>query len=281
METDYEVLLRQNEYETNEKVSRAARIVLYFEFLIAVLCWLKIFDLQISIVNGTIAATVIPLLLPTVLIDILHLDKAWVKYLLIGSVAAVTGIYYIFLTFQVLLLFILPTIIAALYLEKRVLYFCYGVTVFMILFSHFITCFFLLQPWIEPFTGVKTIMLYGALPRVLEYLCIAVIVNILVSHCRRYIDSFSSFREERKENHVPYPTEEAGILQAMTEREREVCRLLSYGYTNAQIAKQLYLSSGTVKNYVSAIYEKTGIKDRTALALKFSRYFKEYDSGHM
>ncbi|SHO54084.1 LuxR C-terminal-related transcriptional regulator [Anaerocolumna xylanovorans] len=281
METDYEVLLRQNEYETNEKVSRAARIVLYFEFLVAILCWLKIFDLQTSIVNGTIAATVIPLLLPTVMIDILHIDEAWVKYLLIGSVTAVTGIYYIFLTFQVLLLFILPTIIAALYLEKKILYFCYGSTVLTILLSHFVTGFYLLQPWIEPFKGVKVIMLYGAFPRVLEYLCIAVIINILVSHCRKYISSFSSFQEEKKENTIPQPAEDTGILHTMTEREREVCRLISYGCTNAQIAKQLYLSVGTVKNYVSVIYEKTGIKDRTALALKLNRYFNENDPGHM
>lgn len=331
MKSDYEVLIRQNEYETNEKVSRAARIILYFELVIAMLCWLKIFDISESIVIGAIAATLVPLLLPVLMVEVLHIEKAWVKYILIASLAAVTGIYYIFLTFQVVLLFILPTIVAALYLEKNVLYFCYGSTAAAILLSHLITGFWLMQPLIEPFTGLKAIMLYGALPRLMEYFCCAVIIQILVSHCKKYIGNiYPSSREakaelpqavkgntvdidlpemkteeeirleavitaETKQNESvkeravqPFKAElnkkgeaEESSLQSMTDREIEICRLLALGYTNAHIAKQLFLSGGTVKNYVSAIYEKTGIKDRTALALMLNRYFNKYDSGHI
>ncbi|BCJ97438.1 response regulator transcription factor [Anaerocolumna chitinilytica] len=330
MKSDYEVLIRQNEYETNEKVSRAARIILYFELVIAMLCWLKIFDISESIVIGAIAATLVPLLLPVLMVEVLHIEKAWVKYILIASLAAVTGIYYIFLTFQVVLLFILPTIVAALYLEKNVLYFCYGSTVAAILLSHLITGFWLMQPLIEPFTGLKAIMLYGALPRLMEYFCCAVIIQILVSHCRKYIGNIypssgeakadlpqavkgntadinlpemkteegvkleAIITAETKKNEregrtaLPFKAElnkreeaEESSLQSMTDREIEICRLLALGYTNAHIAKQLFLSGGTVKNYVSAIYEKTGIKDRTALALMLNRYFNKYDSGHI
>lgn len=51
----------------------------------------------------------------------------------------------------------------------------------------------------------------------------------------------------------------------MTEREKEICTLLAKGLTNRQIAEQLYISEGTVKNYISSIYEKTGIHDRAKL----------------
>lgn len=57
------------------------------------------------------------------------------------------------------------------------------------------------------------------------------------------------------------------FLQDMTERELEICRLLAEGCTNADIASQLYLTEGTVKNYVSKIYDKTDIRDRAALAV--------------
>lgn len=53
----------------------------------------------------------------------------------------------------------------------------------------------------------------------------------------------------------------------MTTREQEICILLSEGLTNKEIAKRLYISEGTVKNYVSAIYAKTGIHDRAKLAV--------------
>lgn len=51
----------------------------------------------------------------------------------------------------------------------------------------------------------------------------------------------------------------------MTEREKEICTLLAEGLTNRQIAEKLYISEGTVKNYISSIYDKTGIHDRAKL----------------
>jgi len=63
------------------------------------------------------------------------------------------------------------------------------------------------------------------------------------------------------------------LLKNLTEREIEICQLLSDGYTNSQIAEFLYISEGTVKNYISTIYDKTEIKDRTMLALKLAKIF--------
>ncbi len=55
------------------------------------------------------------------------------------------------------------------------------------------------------------------------------------------------------------------LLSDMTDREKEICRLLSKGLNNRQIASELYISEGTVKNYISSIYDKTGIHDRSKL----------------
>lgn len=55
------------------------------------------------------------------------------------------------------------------------------------------------------------------------------------------------------------------LFTDMTEREQEICSLLAKGLTNKQIAEQLYISEGTVKNYISSIYDKTGIHDRAKL----------------
>lgn len=60
-------------------------------------------------------------------------------------------------------------------------------------------------------------------------------------------------------------TSHSFLLEGMTERESEICSLLVQGLTNKQIADQLYISEGTVKNYISSIYDKTGIHDRAKL----------------
>lgn len=53
----------------------------------------------------------------------------------------------------------------------------------------------------------------------------------------------------------------------ITQREKEICTLLSRGLTNKQISETLFISEGTVKNYISSIYDKTGIHDRAKLVV--------------
>ncbi len=57
----------------------------------------------------------------------------------------------------------------------------------------------------------------------------------------------------------------------MTDREKEICRLIAEGCTNSQIASILFISEGTVKNYVSTIYDKLGEHDRTKVVLLLTR----------
>jgi len=59
----------------------------------------------------------------------------------------------------------------------------------------------------------------------------------------------------------------------LTEREKEICKLICEGCTNSQIASILFISEGTVKNYVSTIYDKFGEHDRTRLVLKLRDFF--------
>ena len=53
----------------------------------------------------------------------------------------------------------------------------------------------------------------------------------------------------------------------MTEREIEVLRLISHGATNREIAEALVISEGTVKNHISSILSRLGLRDRTQAAI--------------
>lgn len=54
----------------------------------------------------------------------------------------------------------------------------------------------------------------------------------------------------------------------LTEREVEVLRLVAGGYSNREIASGLHLAEGTVKNHLSSILSKLGVRDRTRAVLK-------------
>lgn len=59
---------------------------------------------------------------------------------------------------------------------------------------------------------------------------------------------------------VKQPTQ---ITEKLTGREEEVLRLMARGLSNTEIAAQLHLSEGTVRNHVSAIFAKLDVSDRT------------------
>lgn len=68
------------------------------------------------------------------------------------------------------------------------------------------------------------------------------------------------------------PLSDTSIADSLSERELDVLRLLARGLSNADIARRLHLSEGTVRNYVSAIFTKLDVSDRTQAAVMALRY---------
>lgn len=55
----------------------------------------------------------------------------------------------------------------------------------------------------------------------------------------------------------------------ISEKELHVISLVAEGYSNKEIAERLFLSKGTVRNYISNILDKVGLRDRTQLAVYY------------
>ena len=70
-------------------------------------------------------------------------------------------------------------------------------------------------------------------------------------------------KRNKKESKNQSDTE--GTFSVLSRREKEVARLAAKGYTNAQIAEELYISTETVKRHMSTIFEKLGIESRKQL----------------
>jgi len=69
---------------------------------------------------------------------------------------------------------------------------------------------------------------------------------------------------------LPEPVESAPV-NPLSERELEVLRHLAEGRSNREIARALFLTEGTVKNHVTSVLSKLGVRDRTQAALHAHR----------
>jgi len=67
---------------------------------------------------------------------------------------------------------------------------------------------------------------------------------------------------------LPRPPSTLALSSPLTDREIEILKLLSAGLSNREIAFALDLADGTVKNHVSSVLSKLGVRDRTRAVLK-------------
>lgn len=63
----------------------------------------------------------------------------------------------------------------------------------------------------------------------------------------------------------------ARMFPQLTEREREVVRLVADGLDNREVAAAAYMGEGTVRNHISAILAKLGLRNRTQIAVAYWR----------
>lgn len=282
-----ERLFARNETENNEIVSKLFIGIFIFIFFIWMLCWCGVFDFDIQVASIFVCISAIFLLTPFVLIYVFHFNTQPMKYILIVDLSLCIGACYYIFTFQMVIMLILPFLVATLYMNKRLLYFSGVVNFVIVIVAHFVSALYVLQPWLEPFLGIKNVIRFDLIPRILQLGICFVLLLVLMNRMLAYMQQLKCVNEEllnevssTNDNHDVERKELEGYLSCLTDREKEIFIQMIQGKTNMQIAERLCLSSGTVKNYVSSVYDKIGIKERNYLILKFGHIIADYDQSN-
>jgi len=71
--------------------------------------------------------------------------------------------------------------------------------------------------------------------------------------------------------HAPTSEAPGAPLEGLTPRENDVAELVAQGCSNREIAEQLSIGEGTVRNTLSVALDKLGLRDRTQLAIRYWR----------
>lgn len=279
-----DIILKKNEAEINENVAMGLLGIWGIVLFVDLLCWSDVFDIYFDMTVVLLVAAVVTLVIPAVMILKFHFYHDRMKYVIVVATAVMAGTSYVLFTFQAVIIFVVPSIIAGLYMNKRLLFFSGIISVLAIITAHVITGIYLRQPWIEPFTGMEAILRYGAIPRCLQYSGCFFLIFLLVNRYREIILQLNPSESDAADESDKKMTEEKEfemIMQELTDREKSVFVLIVSGYTNRQIADKLCLSNGTIKNYISTIYEKIGTRERNSLIIKYHTFVKENDRSHI
>ena len=70
---------------------------------------------------------------------------------------------------------------------------------------------------------------------------------------------------------VGVPDPRSTVFASLTDREYEVVEAVAAGLDNAETAESLFMSEGTVRNHISSILAKTGLRNRTQVAVRYYR----------
>jgi DNA-binding NarL/FixJ family response regulator len=118
--------------------------------------------------------------------------------------------------------------------------------------------------------GAAGYVLKGVTPEQLTDAVRQVLDGEFLFNQRLTIDLLRSMAGREKPSAPPSEAaaSEGSIVEPLTDRETEILRLLGHGQTNPQIARELVMSPGTVKNHVRDIIAKLGVSDRTQAAVR-------------
>ena len=112
-------LLMRNEYESNRVAAKVMLTTIIFIVLVYILDVLNIFIVPIMTMTIAMAAAILMLVIPSIIVFVLKLDGWWVKYVIVSAAAIMVSFLSMFLSFHTVLMYIYAIAIASLYFSRR------------------------------------------------------------------------------------------------------------------------------------------------------------------
>lgn len=190
-------MLRENEKQANRLVAKVMRITFLIFTLVYVLDLTGIFKVDTLIMTIAYVGGSALLLLPTLLVNVLKREAAYIKYLCVISATVLVTLLSITLTYHVVVMYVYPIAIASLYFSKRLNVAATSLTVAGVSAGQ-ILAFYLQTLQDDNFTDMKRVLIFGVLPRALVLVAIAAIFTMLCSRTAEMLSNLLGAEEQKK-----------------------------------------------------------------------------------
>lgn len=172
---DNKTIFLKNEYDANLFTAKVMRISCLFLLIAQFLNYLNIFKIdKLTMIVTTIMGIII-LLIPTLIVNILKIEKGYVKYILLTCSVLVVGMLNVTLSYHVILLFLFPLTLSCLYCSKKIIFIVLSQLIVVVIISQ-IVAFISNCTRDYNIDTMAQLITYGLVPRSMEVFAIAMIL---------------------------------------------------------------------------------------------------------
>lgn len=191
--------------KADKRVAFVCRLMIGFMVLVAILNIVGIFKIDPVAMYVTVSISIFNFFLPTLIYDILKFHSPKIRYIILGILVVQSGLQYSTLSYHTILMLIFPLIMSCLYNKKKYVVFTTVISVPMITISHLIALRLKVVPD-EPLVTLNGTVMYGIIPRTIEFLAMAVICFFISDRIEKLLDTLV------KKNNELYEDQENLIL---------------------------------------------------------------------
>lgn len=250
-------ILKEYTEHADMRIAFVCRMMVGFMLLVALLNLLGIFKIAPLPLYLTVVISIFDFLLPTLFYNILKIYSDKLRFILLTILVFQSGLQYAALSYHTILMLVFPLIISCLYNERKYVVFTAALSVPMIILSHLAAFQLKIVPD-EPLVTLKGTILYGIVPRVIEFFGFFVICYFISHRIQKLVStlaaknrelheeqenltfSLSQIIENKSENtgqHVRRVSEYTRILCRSLGYDEEECRTISLAATMHDVGK--------------------------------------------
>lgn len=118
---DRDVLIRKNNLEVNRLAAKCLRITILFLISLWMFTVTDYYECDKYVVTIVFVSSLLLLLIPSVLVNVLHFEEQWIKYYVILCILVVVFLLSLFISYNFIVLVILPLLVAAMYCDRKLI----------------------------------------------------------------------------------------------------------------------------------------------------------------
>ena len=216
-----------------------------------------------------LVASVVVMLIPTLYYDFLNMDSPGMRYVFLTMTVMMCGILYTMFSYHVVIMLIFPTVMACLYCDRRDIIYTEAISVPVMIIAH-LGAYYVKYLSDEPLDTLYRVVFYGIIPRLIEFLSIAVLCYGITERIQKLIRDLVRKNNELVSNEqmliesltkvIELQSQETGShVRRVSEYTRILCT--AWGMTPEMV---WMVSTAAMMHDVGKLYVPVEVQDKPA-----------------